>query len=473
MVNWPLLYLCSEWIVRFVMLFYVPQRRTPAASRTWLLLIFLLPWPGLFLYALFGRVHLPRNRIEMQERASRRIREVQAQLASSSSSSSTALPPELQSVAHLGQQLGDFEVTPDNHVELLTDYAGTIDRLIADIDAAGQTVHLLFYIFDDDATGRRVEEALTGAARRGVRCRVLMDAVGSKRGLRQLGSRLQRQEVEVRPMMPVGFFRRNTARFDLRNHRKLAIIDSRVGYTGSQNLVNPEFVPGHPNEELMARVTGPVVAQLQAVFLADHYFESGQPLEYQALLPELAPAGRSPAHLIPSGPGYGRQNGQEIIVALFYAARQRVVITTPYFVPDEPLLQAIRTATLRGVAVHLVVSMHANQLLTQWAQRSYYEALLTAGVTIHLYEPHFLHAKHLTVDDDIVLLGSTNMDIRSFALNAEINLLIYDPVVVRQLREVQERYFAHSQILTAEGWSRRPLVQRVLQNSARLADALL
>ena len=453
------------------MLFYVPQRRSAAASRTWLLLIFLLPWPGLLLYALFGRVHLPRRRFEMQELASRRIREVQARVASASAQ--VDLPLHLQPVVLLGQRLGDFDVSPGNQVELMTDYAGTIDRLIADIDAAGQTVHLLFYIFEDDATGRRVELALARAAQRGVQCRVLMDAVGSKRGLRRLGSRLPGQGVEVRPMMPVGFFRRNAARFDLRNHRKLVIIDSRVGYTGSQNIVNAECVPGHPNEELMARLTGPVVAQLQAVFLADHYFESGRPLEYRDLLPQLTPAGRSPAQLIPSGPGYGRQNGQEFIVAMFYAARQRVVITTPYFVPDEPVLQAIRTATLRGVAVHLVVSMHANQLLTQLAQRSYYETLLAAGVMIHLYEPHFLHAKHLTVDDDIALLGSTNMDIRSFALNAEINLLIYDPAVVGQLREVQERYFAHSQLLTAEAWSRRSLPQKVLQNSARLADSLL
>ena len=160
-------------------------------------------------------------------------------------------------------------------------------------------------------------------------------------------------------------------------------------------------------------------------------------------------------------------------MALFYAARRRVVVTTPYFVPDEPVLQAIRSATRRGVEVHMVVSMHANQLLTQLAQRSFYEILLQSGVQIHLYEPRFLHAKHLTVDDDIVLLGSTNMDIRSFALNAEINLLVYDPVVVRQMVEIQQRYFAHSVRLSAQVWKCRSLGQKVLQNSARLADSLL
>jgi cardiolipin synthase A/B len=470
-MNWSLLYLCSEWVIRFVMLIYVPQRRSAAASRTWLLLIFLLPWPGLILYALFGRIYVPRRRIEMQERASQRICEVQAQLRMAATS--PPLPPQLQPVAHLARKLGDFDVCGGNSIELLTDYARTVDRIIADIDAAHDCVNLLFYIFEADETGRRVADALERASGRGVECRVLMDAVGSKRGLRRLAPRLRRAGVEVLTMMPAGLFRRSAARFDLRNHRKIAVMDGCIGYTGSQNIVNPAFVKGYPNEETMARVTGPVVAQLQAVFLADHSFEMGQPVAYQAHFPQLLATGPSSAHLLPSGPGYGRENGQEFIAALLYAAKRRVVITTPYFVPDEPILQAITSATDRAVEVHLVVSLHANQLVTQLAQQSFYETLLECGVAIHLYEPHFLHAKHITVDDEIAFVGSTNMDIRSFALNAEINLVVYDPGVVSHLQEIQQRYFQHSRLLSAEAWKRRSLSRKVLQNSARLADSLL
>lgn len=470
-MHWSLVYLFSEWAIRFVMLIYVPQRRSAAASRTWLLLIFLLPWPGLVLYALFGRIYVPKRRIEMQERASRRICEVQAQLRAAETA--PQLPAHLQPVAHLGRTLGDFDVSSGNSIELLTDYTGAIDRLIADTDAARESVHMLFYIFEADETGRRVADALARAARRGVECRVMMDAVGSKHGLRGLAPGLRKEGGEVQEMLPAGLFRRSTARFDLRNHRKIAVMDGCIGYTGSQNIVNPAFVKGYPNEELLARVTGPVVAQLQAVFLADHYFETAQPLTYQDHFPQLPATGPSPAHLLPSGPGYGRENGQEFIAALLYAARHRVVITTPYFVPDEPILQSIISATDRGVEVHLVVSMHANQLVTQWAQQSFYETLLECGVAIHLYEPRFLHAKHLTVDDDIALLGSTNMDIRSFALNAEINLVVYDPSVVSRMKEVQQRYFAHSERLSAQVWKRRSLARKVLQNSARLADSLL
>jgi cardiolipin synthase len=463
-----MIYLASEWVIRVAMLIYVPQKRSAAASRTWLLLIFLLPWPGLVLYALFGRIYVPHKRIAQQERASKHIRAIQPRIPA-------RIPPAptLATTAALAARLGDFETFGGNRIELLTDYNGSIKRLIEDIDAASHHVHLLFYIFEDDETGHRVAASLIRAIQRGVNCRVLMDAVGSKRGLKRLAPELRAAGVEVNVMLPVGLFRSNAARFDLRNHRKIAVVDGCIGYTGSQNIVNPGFVKGYPNEELVARVTGPVVAQLQAVFLADHYFETNAALDESELFPVQKPAGRSAAQVVPSGPGYQRENGQELIVALLYSAQKRVVITTPYFVPDEPFLQAIRTAALRNVEIHLVVSHHANQRITQLAQRSYYEALLEADVQVHLYQPHFLHAKHLSIDDDVVFLGSTNIDIRSFALNSEINLLIYDSEVAASLRAVQERYFANSTRLRQDEWNRRPLASKVIENTARLADSLL
>jgi cardiolipin synthase A/B len=472
MVKKGVLYVLSAWIVRLVMLVYVPQKRSTAASRTWLLLIFLLPWPGVLLYALFGRIRVPKRRLEQQQRASRMIRLAQAQMAKSLLAAPD-LPPNLRAVADLATRLGDFEPFGGNLVELLPDYQGSINRLVADVDAARHHVHLLSYIFEADETGGQVVDGLVRAAERGVKCRVLLDAVGSRRALRRLAPQLRAAGVEVHATLPVGFFRRNAARFDLRNHRKLAVIDGHIGYVGSQNIANPTFVKNHPNEELVVRLTGPVVAQLQSVFLADHYFETNDRIQEKELFPALTSQGGSIAHIVPSGPGYTRENGQELIIALLYAARDRIVITTPYFVPDDVFLQALRSAALRGVDVRLVLSLHANQTFTQFAQRSYYDALIDAGVKIHLYRPHFLHAKHLTVDNAVALVGSTNIDIRSFALNAEIILVIYDPEVVANLRALQERYFAHSDVLTAQDWERRPLLLKVAQNTARLADSFL
>lgn len=472
MPSWSLLYLVSEWLIRLAMLFYVPQQRSAAASRTWLLLIFLLPWPGLILYAALGRIRVPRERIAQQKRASQRIMDAQTHLQPHI----VCQPPLPEYLAHLPElaaKLGDFDVFSGTSVELLSDYQGSIDRLVSDIDAAQHHVHLLTYIFATDATGNTVAEALIRAKKRGVHTRVMLDAVGSHGGLVQLAPRLRNEGVEVVAMLPVGFFRHNAARFDLRNHRKLAVIDGLVGYAGSQNIVSPDFVPGYPNEELVARVTGPVVAQIQAILLADYFIETGGTLEMDRFFPKIPAAGCAAAQMLPSSPGYQRENGAELFIALIYAARQRVVLTTPYFVPDEPFLAALRSATRRGVEVRLIVSSHGNQTLTQFAQRSYYEQLLTAGVHVHLYRPHFLHAKHLSVDDSIALLGSTNLDIRSFALNAEVSLILYDRDAVQRLRAVQERCLADSDELDLASWQQRPLAQRVLQNLARLADSLL
>ena len=194
--------------------------------------------------------------------------------------------------------------------------------IIADIEQARYHIHLLYWLFlAADETGRKVVDALARAVKRGVQCRVLMVAVGSKLALRKLAPKMRAQGIEVQAMLPVNLFRRNTARFDLRNHRKIAVIDGRIGYTGSQNIVNAEFVRGYPNEEMMLRVTGPVVVQLQAVFLADKYFETGGLLEHPELFPDVNWSGPTVAQVLPSGPGYQRENGQELMVALLYSAR--------------------------------------------------------------------------------------------------------------------------------------------------------
>ena len=473
MIDWSFLYLCSEWAVRLTMLLYVPQRRSASAARTWLLFIFLLPWPGLAIYALVGRIRVPAFRRKLQEQASEQIKKAQAQIGAQIVAQPD-LPAQLQIIPEQAKRLGTFEPFAGNAFEFLRDYEGSIDRLIQDIDAAKRHVHLLTYIYRTDRIGRKVAAALKGAAKRGVVCRVLLDAVGSRVALNQFGPELQEAGVEVRSMLPVGLFRRKGERFDLRNHRKISVIDGTIGYLGSQNIADPTFVKNFPNEELVVRVTGRVVSQLQATFLGDHYLETEEVLDRAELFPDLKPAGDSAAQLLPSGPGYGQENGRELIISMLYEARRRVVITTPYFTPDEPFLNAICAAGQREtVQVHMVVSKHANQLISQLAQRSYYDDLLEAGIQIHLYRPHFLHAKLLTIDDHVALTGSTNMDIRSFALNAEINLLIYDRQVVEQLKVVQEDYFRNSDLLTPEQWSKRSVLEKMTHNTARLMDSFL
>jgi cardiolipin synthase len=345
--------------------------------------------------------------------------------------------------------------------------------LIQDIDEARQSVHLLYYIFEDDVAGQSVAAALIRAERRGVQARLLVDALASRGARKKLLPELRGAGVEAYEMLPVGLFARRLARFDVRNHRKLAVIDGRIGYVGSQNIVDKNFKPGIIYEELVARVSGPVVAELQCLFADDWYLTTSRALEGADCFQEPSRTGNAFAQLLPSGPGYPTENNQRLFVAFIHGARERVVITTPYFIPDDALLQAMQTAVLRGVDVRLVVPYKADQILVGWAQRSYYEELLEAGVKIHQYREHFLHAKHLSIDDSVAIIGSSNMDLRSFALNLEVSLILYDREVTARLRHEQERYFAGSTLLTKEYWAKRSVLKKTGQNIARLFSPLL
>ncbi len=463
------LYLASRWVIRIVMLFYVPRRRSPNAARAWLLLIFVEPYVGLAVYSLFGRPYLPRQRLLRQREASLFIRETPA-------AEGTPAPSELraglQPAARLARRLGDFPVVAGNRVELLPDYEGAVERLVADIDAASATVHLLYYILEPDQTGWKIGEAVLRALRRGVVCRVLMDGMASKPGLKAMAPRLREAGAEVVAVLRPGMRR---TRRDLRNHRKIAVIDGRVGYAGSQNLVNAFDYKGRglTYEELVLRIEGAAVRQLQAVFLTDRFLETGERIDLGPLFPEVLPAGDVLAQTLPSGPTYRAENNERVFIQLLYEARERVVVTSPYFVPDSPFVEAMQAAAQRGVAVHLVTPRQADQLLVRLAQESFYDALLDAGVRIHLYKPRFLHAKHISVDRDVAVVGSSNMDLRSFELNEEVMVLCYDQKVVEGLGDVQERYFRDSEELTVEAWRSRPVIRKTAQQLARLVDSLL
>lgn len=470
---WATMYYIGEWVVRLVMLAVVPMRRNPEAAKGWLLLIFFLPVLGLLLYLVIGRPRLPKWRTERLAKLPEALASVRQRLAQDHRLFDTDLPATLTVGARLAQGLGHLPLLAGNTAELLVDYNGTLDRLVADIDQAQDHVHLLFYIYADDATARKVTDALGRAVKRGVACRVLIDRIGSSKHYQQVIPRLQALGVAAHVVLPVGLFRRKAGRYDLRNHRKIAVIDGRIGYTGSQNLIDAGFKAGLTYEELVVRVTGPVVLELQYVFISDWFLETNSVLDTENIFPAPKLPGTIPAQALPSGPEYPTQNNQRLITALIHGAQKRAVLTTPYFIPDIALLQAMETAAARGVEVHLIVSAQRDQFLVCLAQNSYYEELLEAGVHIHLYTKNFLHAKHISIDDTVTLVGSSNLDIRSFVLNAEITLLFYDQGLTRALHAEQERYFAGSRLLTLAQWRQRSLPARVVQNLARLLSPLL
>ena len=470
---WAWIFVISEWGIRLVMLVVIPFRRTPAAAKGWLLLIFFEPWVGLVLYLLIGRARLPRWQRERLAKLPQAMTGIVGRLAKHPNIFHPEVGPALSQAVVLAENLGGSPILGGNALELLTDYDGTLARLTADIDGAANHVHLLFFIFADDAATAPIVEALGRAVKRGVRCRVLADAIGSRRGLRTLRPKLTALGVEVHEMLPVSLLPWRKARLDLRNHRKIVVIDGQIGYTGSQNLVASDFKEGLAYEDLMVRVEGPVVLELQYIFAADWFVETNELLDGDQEFPGPKICGDIAAQGLASGPAFPTQNNQRLFVALVHGARKRVVLTTPYFIPDEPLFQAMQTAAVRGVDVHLIVSEKGDQRVVLLAQESYYEELLEAGVRIHLYHKNFLHAKHLSVDDSVALIGSSNLDIRSFALNAEVMLLIYDTGVTARLAVEQDRYQRNSQLLTLATWGQRSFVRRFVQNLARLLSPLL
>lgn len=472
-LSWTTLYLASEWIIRLVMLIVVPFRRSPEAAKGWLLFVFFLPWPALLLYHVIGRPNYPRWRRERFARLPKAFAGVTARIAAATERQEPDLPENLRQAAVLIRNLGRFSSVDGNGIELLSDYDGSIGRLVEDIDGAARHVHLLFYIFADDRTGWRVIDALARAVERGVTCRVLIDALGSRAWAPRVTEALRKRGVEVHLVLPVGLLRRRSARADLRNHRKIAVIDGVVGYVGSQNIVDADFKPGITNRELVVRVTGPVVLELQGVFAADWFLETQEALDAPDLFPAPMRTGNAVAQVLPSGPDYPEAGIGLLIEALVHGARRRVVVTTPYFIPNEALLRAMATAVLRGVEVHLVLSKPVDQILVSLAQRSYYTELLAAGVRIHLYKDRLLHAKHLSIDRRISLIGSSNVDMRSFTLNSEVSLIVFDRTVTAALHAEQEEYFAESEELSLETWRARPLASKIVENIARLVSPLL
>jgi cardiolipin synthase len=471
-IDWSSLYLAAEWAIRIAALLFVPIRRSADAARAWLILLLLLPVPGLLLYLLIGRPSYPRRRRARLERARRLLTSASGEIAHSKACRQPSLPASFEQAALLIERLGRLPPLAGNKVELERGYDDIIARLIGDIDAARDHVHLLTYIFADDETGTRVIEALARAVRRGVECRVLVDSAGSRRWLPHVRAMLSEGGVSVAEALPLAPWRRGSARADLRNHRKLTIIDGRIGYIGSQNIVDARASRRIVNEEVVARVEGPIVTEMQALFAVDWLLETDEVISGSDHFAHQPTAGSVIAQLMPSGPDHGDALSQ-LTIALMHGARRRIAITTPYFIPEPALVQALRTAVLRGVEVVLILPARGDHLLVRLAQQSYYGELLDAGVSICSYVPRFLHAKHFSIDEDICQIGSSNVDVRSFMLNAEVSLLVYDRAVTQRLIAIEQSYIRSSTELTSETWARRSLAVKVAENLARLLGPLL
>ncbi|MGP9538702.1 cardiolipin synthase [Brachybacterium sp. AOP43-C2-M15] len=477
------LYWALDIVLRLVSLIVVPRKRRPGSAIAWLLAIMVFPLVGFPLFLLLGRSQLPRRRLEKQRLVNRLMR-VRAH-AIPDSELDEDVPSWLQSAVRLNRELGAFPLTGNNSADLEIDYETSIARMAADIRTAHDSVHVLFYIMGLDETTEDFFEALGERADAGVRVRVLYDHWGAAshgKQYRAMRRKLDAHGIEHAPMMPIRLFRDGAfQRPDLRNHRKMVIVDGEIGWMGSQNMIASHYDKpsnirrGLHWQETMARFRGPIVSELNLLFATDWYYESGEMLPEPTLVrPSPDTSGSYECQLVPSGPGFVAENNLALFNQLFYSATRRIVAVSPYFVPEESMLAALVTAARRGVEVELFVSEIGDQFLVFHAQRSYYTVLLEAGVRIWLYRsPTILHAKHVTIDDSVSVVGSSNMDIRSFLLQMECSLMIGGTDFMEKIREVESSYRAASRELTLEEWEKRPRAVHVLDNLCRLASAVV
>jgi cardiolipin synthase len=460
-LSWENLYDVVAWAIRLAALVVVPFRRKFTAA-AWLLLIFFLPIPGLILFWMIGQPKFPKGRID-------RFKELRHCFDGVGDALRKVQPRRPSPVAAFAERLGYFPATSGNRADLIDDYDQVIHRLIEDIDGAKKYVFIVVYIFADDAVAQTVIDALGRAIARGVDCRVLVDPVGSIHWVRGTVRRLRAVGVRTREALPLRLIRRT--RRDMRNHRKLFIIDGRIGYAGSQNIVAKDFRPGVVNRELVARCTGPVVAAMEAVFQGDWFLETGDNPPSSIEPPPTD--GEAILQLLPSGPEYPMAGFETLLVWQLHQASKRAIIATPYFIPDQDVIAAFRIAAARGVEVDLVLSQVVDHPVVNLAQRSYYADLMSSGVRIHLFDHYLLHAKNVSIDGKLAIVGSSNVDLRSFQLNEEVSLLLHDPASVAALEAVQRHYIADSKPIEPDQWAKRGRPIMVAENFARLVSPLL
>lgn len=419
-------------------------RRDPASRIAWILFIMALPYVGALAYLLLGEVRLPGA-------AGRTV-------ASRHPEAHTAYPADIpdgashdvEPVFSMGLSISGFTPVGGNTGRLLEDSNATIATLVADIDAATEHVHLLFYIWLADTNGRKVAAAMERAAQRGVACRVIVDDLGSRDFIRsEHWSAMARAGVSLARAQPIGnlLARVLKGRVDVRNHRKIVVIDSAITYCGSQNCADPEFAikaKYAPWVDAVVRFEGPVARQNQQLFLKDWYLCTQEDCRHLLQRPTLQPADGFVAQVIGTGPENHYSAMPELFATLMFSARRELVITTPYYVPDAAMQAALCATARRGITTTLVLPARNDSWFVGAASRSSYPELLEAGVRIYEYVAGLLHAKTLTIDGEMTLIGSANMDRRSFELNFENNILFLDARLTQAIRRRQDDYIAQS-----------------------------
>lgn len=482
-LEWTAIALITHLVIQLgIAMRVIMARRSVGESLAWIMIIFILPIVGPMIYLLLGELRLGSWR-------ARRMRE----LADSIQQRMSALDrPNLrvnwhelgddsEQLATAGRRLLQAPTLPGNELQLLGDWHEIFDHLIVDINAAEVNCDFEFYIWHAGGRTDDVVDAILRARKRGVTCRILVDALGSRQFLSSdQAGRLRAQGVQVQAALPGGLWRLPFVRFDLRMHRKLILIDDRIAYTGSLNMVDPRYFKQEKGVgqwiDAMVRMHGPSVEAMAVSFQTDWYIESNVASGHLPDMTQethLQKVGTSAVQVLPSGPNNQVHAIEQLLITAIYTARHEVVITTPYFVPSEALQMALQSAADRGVKVIVILPEKVDSLLVRLASRAYKGDLLSSGVLIAQFAGGLLHTKSVVVDQKTSLFGSLNLDPRSFRLNFELTLTVFDPEFAQRLRALQQSYLDQSHLMDLHMWQQRSIAARFTENVARLFGPLL
>ncbi|MDT8396830.1 MAG: cardiolipin synthase [bacterium] len=461
----------TAWSAAHILL----NKRDPRGAALWLVIVGLLPLTGPFLYWSLGI-----NRL----RHSKAVRVRRRQ-----SPGGWALPPVtyadlstlggggVRSLASLAGRITRRPVLSGNSVEALYEGNQVFPAMLTAIGAAKHSVNLSTYILDRDAVGKRVISALCSAAERGVQVRVLVDGVGTSRSAVTMARRLRSSGARLSVFHPLFglWFRRPS--FNMRNHRKLVIVDGAVGFTGGINISSRHLFSRwkaiEPVRDIHFRIGGGVVVAMQETFAEDWQASTGELLNDEMFFPPVGPAGDASVRAVVSGPDEDLEKIYQLILGALRSAREKITIMTPYFIPDRALIQGMDSAVLAGVEVRLLLPEVSDHPLVQRASTAHLPELLNAGVKVLLLPPPFVHSKLMIVDGEWSLIGSANLDPRSFRLNFEFDLEVYDIPFARELLNYTDKLAENARTLTREDLRARPLATRLIEGAAKVFSPYL
>jgi cardiolipin synthase len=464
-------YMVTLALIRWVLLL---KKRHPGSTVAWIMVILLIPYLGGLLFLVFG-VNRVERRARRKHLASETIGREIPNVASFQLAPGEGVDPRQIPLIRLATRIADTVPTVGNDIEVLGDTNRTLGLIEQAVLAARQTIHLEYYIYRSDRTGKRLRDLLIQKARDGVKVRFLYDGVGSMWLTRRFLKPMRDAGIEVASFLPGPSFRERWS-INLRNHRKIVVVDGRIGFTGGMNIGN-EYLGRDPHvgywRDMHLRMKGPSVLQLQQVFVEDWFYATGASLIQPEIFPKPTENGPVTVQVVASGPAGDSEEMHWLMFAALNEARETIHLTTSYFVPPPALVSALEAAAYRGVRVRLMLAGKAIFRWTVLAGRSYYDSLLDAGVEIYEYTRGLQHAKTLTIDGHWSLVGTPNFDARSLFLNFEVAVAIYDKRTAELLEREFDKDVEHAKRIDSAEWARRPLRHILAENTCRLFAPVL